>query len=79
MVKHDRALNRGGYAKEPLWIWWVVIAIVLLSGAMRYGLIDVPLERDEGEYAYAGQLILQGFLPYQDLYSMKLPSCAVGL
>lgn len=73
MVKNDRALNRGGYAKEPLWIWWVVIAIVLLSGAMRYGLLDIPLERDEGEYAYAGQLILQGFLPYQDLYSMKLP------
>jgi hypothetical protein len=40
---------------------------------MRYGLLDVPLERDEGEYAYGGQLILNGLLPYQDLYSMKLP------
>ena len=24
----------------------------------------MPLERDEGEYAYAGQLILQGIPPY---------------
>jgi hypothetical protein len=34
---------------------------------------DFPLERDEGEYAYAGQLILQGIPPYQLAYNMKLP------
>jgi hypothetical protein len=33
----------------------------------------MPLERDEGEYAYAGQLMLQGIAPYEHLYSMKLP------
>jgi len=56
------------------WVWWALLAIVLLSAAgMRYGLLDVPLERDEGEYAYAGQLILQGVPPYQHLYNMKLP------
>ena len=33
----------------------------------------MPLERDEGEYAYAGQLILQGHLPYERLYNMKWP------
>jgi 4-amino-4-deoxy-L-arabinose transferase-like glycosyltransferase len=33
----------------------------------------MPLERDEGEYAYAGQLILQGIPPYQLAYNMKLP------
>lgn len=32
-----------------------------------------PLERDEGEYAYAGQLMLQGIPPYQLAYNMKLP------
>jgi hypothetical protein len=31
------------------------------------------LERDEGEYAYAGQLMLQGIPPYQLAYTMKLP------
>ncbi len=33
----------------------------------------MPLERDEGEYALAGQLILDGYAPYQRLYNMKWP------
>lgn len=33
----------------------------------------MPLERDEGEYAYGGQLILQGFPLYDHLYTVKLP------
>src|SRR5260370_35540380 len=33
----------------------------------------MPLERDEGEYAYARQLILQGVPPYKEAYNMKLP------
>jgi len=33
----------------------------------------MPLERDEGEYAYAGQLILEGVAPYRLVYNMKLP------
>ena len=53
--------------------WWVLLAIILLTAFIRYGLLDVPLERDEGEYAYGGQLILQGVPLYQQLYSMKLP------
>ncbi len=36
-------------------------------------LIDLPLERDEGEYAYAGQLILHGIPPYKLVYNMKWP------
>lgn len=40
---------------------------------LRWHLLDVPLERDEGEYAYGGQLLLQGVPPYQLLYNMKLP------
>ncbi len=33
----------------------------------------MPLERDEGEYAYAGQLIVEGIPPYKLAYNMKLP------
>ena len=51
----------------------MLLAILLSSAVVRYGLLDVPLERDEGEYAYGGQLLLQGILPYQQMYSMKLP------
>jgi len=58
---------------------YVLIGLVILSFAMiRLRLRDMPLERDEGEYAYAGQLILQGVPPYQLAYSMKLPGTFVS-
>ncbi len=53
---------------------WVLVALaILLSMVVRVRLRDMPLERDEGEYAYAGQLLLQGVPPYQAAYNMKLP------
>jgi 4-amino-4-deoxy-L-arabinose transferase-like glycosyltransferase len=51
----------------------VLVTVVLFTTGVRWRLLDVPLERDEGEYAYAGQLLLQGVVPYEHLYSMKLP------
>jgi hypothetical protein len=35
------------------------VAILLLTAAVRIRLVDVPLERDEGEYAYAGYALLE--------------------
>jgi len=55
------------------WAWGTVLIIVLLTAAIRLRLIEVPLERDEGEYAYAGQLMLQGIPPYSEVYNMKMP------
>lgn len=55
------------------WPHAIVLLIIVLFGLIRFRLLDVPLERDEGEYAYAGQLILQGIPPYQLAYNMKLP------
>jgi hypothetical protein len=40
---------------------------------IRIRLLAIPLERDEGEYAYAGQLMLRGIPPYQLAYNMKFP------
>ncbi len=54
-------------------LWLVLLAIILLTAAIRVRLLDAPLERDEGEYAYAGQLILQGIPPYAQVYNMKMP------
>jgi len=53
--------------------WLVVLAVLLFVGFIRMRLLDMPLERDEGEYAYTGQLILQGIPPYELAYNMKLP------
>jgi 4-amino-4-deoxy-L-arabinose transferase-like glycosyltransferase len=53
---------------------WLLVAVVILgAGFVRGRLLSFPLERDEGEYAYIGQLMLHGVPPYRAAYSMKLP------
>ena len=63
--------SRAGLARCLPWL--IVVAILLFVGCIRVRLLETPLERDEGEYAYAGQLILQGIPPYELAYNMKLP------
>jgi hypothetical protein len=53
--------------------WAAMLVAIALSGYVRLRLLQVPLERDEGEYAYAGQLMLQGVPPYALARNMKLP------
>jgi 4-amino-4-deoxy-L-arabinose transferase-like glycosyltransferase len=58
----------------PRWaIWAALIFILGFAAFVRLRLLDFPLERDEGEYAYAGQLILDGVPPYGLAYNMKFP------
>jgi hypothetical protein len=52
--------------------------VILFTAAIRLRLLQMPLERDEGEYAYAGQLILHGIPPYLQAYNMKLPGVYVS-
>ena len=58
---------------EPYLAYAALLLIVLLIAAVRVRIRNLPLERDEGEYAYAGQLMLQGIPPYKLAYNMKLP------
>lgn len=51
----------------------LITLVLVLNCAIRFHLRNIPLERDEGEYAYAGQLMLQGIPPYKLAYNMKLP------
>jgi hypothetical protein len=61
------------FGLAPLvWLALLLLAVIFF-GAIRYRLRGMPLERDEGEYAYAGQLLLQGIPPYSLAYNMKLP------
>jgi 4-amino-4-deoxy-L-arabinose transferase-like glycosyltransferase len=66
---------------KKYWAPLVVGLVFLLALGVRVQLRAMPLERDEGEYAFAGQLILQGVPPYQEAYNMKLPGtyCAYAL
>jgi hypothetical protein len=50
-----------------------LLGVLLFFAAVRFRLRDMPLERDEGEFAYGGQLLLQGLWPGASLYTMKLP------
>jgi dolichyl-phosphate-mannose-protein mannosyltransferase len=56
------------------YVCYVSLLLVLLALAFaRFRFRDMPLERDEGEYAYMGQLMLHGVPPYQTAANMKLP------
>ncbi|MBN1766149.1 MAG: glycosyltransferase family 39 protein [Sedimentisphaerales bacterium] len=69
----DSAPEAGTGRGDGYWIWIGLVVIILFIAAIRIHLLDVSLERDEGEYAYAGQLILQGIPPYKLVYNMKMP------
>jgi len=59
--------------KISYWSWGLVLLIVVMSTLIRIRLLEVPLDRDTGEYAYAAQLMLKGVPPYAHLYNMKMP------
>lgn len=51
----------------------IVLCAILAVAIIRLRLLSVPLERDEGEYAYMAQILLRGVPPYLKAYSMKFP------
>jgi hypothetical protein len=57
----------------PYWPVALLFLAVLFVVLVRSRLLAIPLERDEGEYAYGGQLMLQGVPPYKLFYNMKFP------
>ena len=72
-MENQPATNSSRSPLACLWPWLFVLMVLVFVGFIRVRLLDMPLERDEGEYAYAGQLILQGVPPYELAYNMKLP------
>jgi len=61
-----------GSQQTRVWSWVILCGILMFVAAVRFRLRDMPLERDEGEYAYAGQLFLQGIPPGKLAYTIKL-------
>src|SRR6266581_3517973 len=47
--------------------------ILLLLVILRLVFLHEPFERDEGTYAYIGQEILRGAIPYRDMIEIKPP------
>ena len=54
-------------------MWIALVAVLAFPTLVRLRMLDLPLERDEGEYGYAGQLMLHGVPPYELVYNMKFP------
>ncbi len=73
-----KSVKKKSVAPQSSWLTqlprMLALLIVLLFLFIRIGFRDIPIERDEGSYAYMGQLLLQGEVPYQDFYEMKPPA-----
>ncbi|MEY2600992.1 MAG: hypothetical protein QOJ36_311 [Verrucomicrobiota bacterium] len=52
----------------------VVAGLILITAAVRIPLLNVPLERDEGEYAYIAWRLGHNELPYRDWVDQKPPA-----
>lgn len=51
----------------------MTLSILSIFFYIRYLFRNIPIERDEGSYAYMGHLLLNGGTPYVDFYEMKPP------
>ncbi len=47
--------------------------VILFAILLQLPFLSVPLERDEGEYAYIARLLLNGGVPYRDAFNQKPP------
>jgi hypothetical protein len=50
-----------------------VLGVLAVVALVRVRLMDLPLERDEGGFAYTAQRMLAGVPPYREAYDMRLP------
>ena len=66
-----RATNKISFPKFGYLIGLGVF--LAIYAIIRTNFLDVPFERDEGDYCLAGQLVLEGGTPYVDFYEQKPP------
>jgi hypothetical protein len=60
--------------QKSCWMFWLNCAgISLFFVALRWNSFDTPLVRDEGEYAYAAQILTRGLPPYRHSFLQKPP------
>ena len=59
------------------WPWAGLALILLVTVVIRIRLLDIPLDRDEGEYAWLGSLLLDGVPPFERAWHMKMPGIYV--
>lgn len=75
---NDLSTASAGDRRAPL-AWFALLVVLVAFGLICRPQLSIPLNRDEGEFAYGGQLLRTGGLPYVDLYAMKLPGMYLAL
>ena len=53
--------------------WIIVLSVIVAASIIKLHLLNISLERDEGEYAYIAQLLMGGTPLYISAFSAKLP------
>ena len=51
-------------------VWAALAAVLALGAVLRFPIAGMPLERDEGGYAYIAQRWLQGETPYRHSFGI---------
>jgi len=71
----DATINepQSSFFENDKFVFLLLGIAVLIVFIARMHLLSFPFERDEGEYAYFGKLILDCHAPYTLAYNMKLP------
>jgi len=73
MIK-DEIFNNNDLLKKTYWLYLLFFIIILIGYFfLRLNLIHIPLNRDEGGFAYFGRFFSDGGILYQDFYDNKPP------
>lgn len=70
-ARNDRYKRHAG--KRVLFYSALLLLTLFFVSGIRHRTLSVPFERDEGEYAYAARLVLQGIPPFKEVYNLKMP------
>jgi len=68
---HIKKYFSGNY--EQNLSYWLLFLTVIITVLIRFHFLEIPFERDEGSYAYLGQQVLNGKVPYVDFFERKFP------
>ena len=71
--KHSLENQSGENIFFRYWDLFSLFAILLIITKLRFPFLEIPLERDEGAYAYMAQLLLKNIPPYTEAYSLYFP------
>ena len=74
VVKKKVVKQQPSSSISPTMSAYLALGVVLIFiFFIRVNLLDIPLERDEGGFAYIGKMALQGVPLYSELHDIKLP------